>query len=78
MPACGPDFALWRPSGGGSAIGGCTRVEISSTDDSGNLQTARALGYPGEEVDAAHVLRQHGLASHAPAGSCSGSTAGAS
>ncbi len=45
------------------------RTELVETNDKGPLQTGKALGYAGEELDGAHVLRQHGLASHAPKGS---------
>ena len=45
------------------------RTEISQIDDEGDLQVGRALGYSGEELDRVHIVRQHGLASHAPKGS---------
>lgn len=45
------------------------RGELIETDDSGELQTAKGYGYAGEEVSGVHVVRQHGLASHAPKGS---------
>lgn len=45
------------------------RSELIETNDKGELQLAKATGYPGEELDGVHVLRQHGLASHAPKGS---------
>ncbi|MCJ2108023.1 phage baseplate assembly protein [Methylobacterium sp. E-041] len=45
------------------------RGELIETDDSGELQTAKGYGYAGEEVAGVHVVRQHGLASHAPKGS---------
>lgn len=45
------------------------RTELIETDDRGDLQTAKAYGYASEEVAGAHVVRQHGLASHAPKGS---------
>ena len=45
------------------------RGEVVETNDKGPLQTAKALGLAGEELDGVHVIRQHGLASHAPKGS---------
>lgn len=45
------------------------RAEITRTDDRGEMQLGRGYGYAGEEVDRVHVVRQHGLASHAPNGS---------
>lgn len=48
---------------------GLFRGELVETNDKGPLQTAKALGLAGEELDGVHVVRQHGLASHAPKGS---------
>lgn len=48
---------------------GTFRFELSETDDRGELQLGKGFGYPGEELDGHHVVRQHGLASHAPKGS---------
>ena len=45
------------------------RAELSQTKDDGELQTGTGLGYAGEEVADVHIVRQHGLASHAPKGS---------
>lgn len=45
------------------------RAEVKETDDSGQIQTAAGYGYAGEEMAGAQVVRQHGLASHAPKGS---------
>ena len=45
------------------------RGELIETDDAGEMQTAKGYGYAGEEVAGVHVVRQHGLASHAPKGS---------
>lgn len=45
------------------------RAELKETDDSGELQLGTGYGYAGEEVSGVHVVRQHGLASHAPKGS---------
>lgn len=45
------------------------RAELSETNDDGAMQLGRGRGYAGEEVDKVHVVRQHGLASHAPKGS---------
>ncbi|GJD51079.1 hypothetical protein OPKNFCMD_3830 [Methylobacterium crusticola] len=53
------------------------RTELSQTYDDGELQLARGLGYAGEEFDRVHVVRQHGLASHAPKGSHGVGIAGA-
>lgn len=45
------------------------RAEVKDTDDTGEIQTAGGYGYAGEEMAGAQVVRQHGLASHAPKGS---------
>ena len=45
------------------------RGELIATNDKGELQLAKGYGYAGEELDSVHVVRQHGLASHAPKGS---------
>ena len=45
------------------------RAELKETDDRGELQLGSGYGYAGEELDKVHVVRQHGLASHAPKGS---------
>lgn len=45
------------------------RAELSETDDRGELQTGKGYGFAGEELDKVHIVRQHGLASHAPKGS---------
>ncbi len=45
------------------------RAELKETDDRGELQLGSGYGYAGEEFDKAHIVRQHGLASHAPKGS---------
>ncbi|MCJ2143744.1 phage baseplate assembly protein [Methylobacterium sp. E-066] len=45
------------------------RAELKETDDSGEMQTGAGYGYAGEEVDKVQIVRQHGLASHAPKGS---------
>ena len=45
------------------------RAELTETDDAGELQTGKGYGYAGEELDKVHIIRQHGLASHAPKGS---------
>ncbi|MGU3539973.1 phage baseplate assembly protein domain-containing protein [Methylobacterium sp. A54F] len=45
------------------------RAELKETNDDGDLQTGSGYGYAGEELDKVHVVRQHGLASHAPKGS---------
>ena len=45
------------------------RAELAETDDRGDLQLGKAYGYAGEELDKVHIVRQHGLASHAPKGS---------
>ncbi|MGU3665800.1 phage baseplate assembly protein [Methylobacterium sp. A49B] len=45
------------------------RFELQETDDRGELQTGKGYGYPGEEFDGHHIVRQHGLASNAPVGS---------
>ena len=45
------------------------RAELKETRDDGELQTGIGYGYAGEEVAGVHIVRQHGLASHAPKGS---------
>lgn len=45
------------------------RAELKETDDSGEMQTGTGYGYAGEEVGKVHIVRQHGLAAHAPKGS---------
>ena len=45
------------------------RFEVAETDDRGAQQTGRGSGYANEELAGAPILRQHGLASHAPKGS---------
>lgn len=45
------------------------RAEVKETDDSGEMQTGSGYGYAGEEMTGAQIVRQHGLASHAPKGS---------
>lgn len=45
------------------------RVEVEETFDDGGVQMARAAGYSSEQFGRVPVLRQHGLASHAPKGS---------
>lgn len=42
------------------------RAQLTETNDSGEMQLGRGQGYAGEEVDKVHIVRQHGLASHAP------------
>ena len=45
------------------------RTELTGVDDTGEMQTGSGYGYAGEEVDKVQIVRQHGLASHAPKGS---------
>lgn len=45
------------------------RLEGEETDDSGDLQTLKALGYAGEELTGVHRVMPFGLHSHAPKGS---------
>lgn len=45
------------------------RAELSEINDKGEMQLGRGTGYAGEDLDKVHVVRQHGLASHAPKGS---------
>lgn len=45
------------------------RTELTGVDDTGEMQTGSGYGYAGEEVDKVQIVRQHGLASHAPRGS---------
>lgn len=46
------------------------RGELVETDDKEkDQQLGRVLGFAGEEIDKAHLVRQHGFASHAPKGS---------
>lgn len=45
------------------------RTELKETDDTGEMQTGVGYGYTNEEVSGVHIVRQHGLASHAPKGS---------
>lgn len=44
------------------------RGRIAETYDDGPLQLGRVDGYPSEQFDRVHIVRQHGLASHAPRG----------
>lgn len=45
------------------------RAEVGEIDDSGEVQTGSGYGYTAEEVTGVQIVRQHGLASHAPKGS---------
>lgn len=45
------------------------RTELTGVDDKGEMQLGSGYGYAGEDLDKVHVVRQHGLASHAPKGS---------
>ena len=45
------------------------RAELTGVDDSGEMQVGSGYGYAGESVDKVHIVRQHGLANHAPKGS---------
>lgn len=45
------------------------RVEVDKTYDDGGMQFAKGTGYNNDEFDRQPVVRQHGLASHAPKGS---------
>ena len=45
------------------------RFENSETDDDGDLQTVKGMGYAGEELSGVHRVMPFGISSHAPAGS---------
>jgi phage gp45-like len=45
------------------------RTELTGVDDTGELQLGSGTGYASDDFDKVHVVRQHGLASHAPKGS---------
>ena len=45
------------------------RFENSETDDDGDLQTVKGMGYAGEEFTGVHRVMPFGISSHAPAGS---------